>query len=447
MKGALDSAPKAWLTTGMFRLSPTVFAAKTEGEDLVLDVFDIIGADWFGEGITAKSVARTLASSKNTKRIVVRVNSPGGSTTEGTTIYNLLRAEARDGKKIRVEILGLAASMASIVALAGDEVAMAEGALYMIHNPWLFAMGDSADLKKSAQLLDTIKASMLDIYESRSNTERAVISKMMDDETWMTPIDALRAGFVDEVISDNAEARGDGERTFAVLSKFNKTPAQLLERFKSDGGQQLVAAIARGDFKPKTKENNMDPRILALLGLTEGATADDVVAALETRGKPSAASLEDLVPRADFDNMKARVAKLEAEKAASEAAAVAKAKTDFEAKVDATLDKRCEEGRIAPAAKAYHRNMILASDDMSQRDKALAAFESFAATLPELVGNKQTAAKVREEGDGTSAVATDDDVEMANLLGIPVESFAEGRAAIKKDPKNYNPNAYRFIDA
>jgi ATP-dependent Clp protease, protease subunit len=434
------SGVDAQLLVMPFHLGSTVFAAKTEGEDLVLDVFDIIGRDWFGEGITAKSVARTLSQNASAKRIVVRVNSPGGSTTEGTAIYNLLRMEGKS-KKIRVEILGLAASMASIIALAGDEVVMGEGSLYMIHNPWTLAIGDANDIKKSVALLDKIKSAMLDIYTARSSASRDDISKMMDEETWMTATEALRHGFIDgTIVNDDADAKVDEDRAFAVLSRFNKTPAQLLNRFKSASGQELVAAMTRGDFTPKKDKKNMNPRILALLGLAATATDDDVINALESRGNASSVNLDDYVPRADFERISALLATAQgqAKKSAEEV---------FEAKVDASLDKHVESGRIAPAAKAYHRAMVFASDDPAAREKAFKSFEAFAASLPELVGNRQTAKKVEDEAKASSTDTEDMDQEMADIMGIDVADFAEGKAAIKKDKKTYHPTAYRFVDA
>ena len=165
--------------------------AKAEGGAAEILLYDTIG----GWGISAKQFASDLKALAG-GNITLRINSPGGDVMEGAAIFNILKA---DGRPVTVYIDGLAASMASVVAMAG-KVIMPANALMMIHNPWTLSMGDADRLRKDADLLDKIKGQIVGAYEGKCGAKqsRDAIVAMMDAETWMDGKEAVAAGFADE---------------------------------------------------------------------------------------------------------------------------------------------------------------------------------------------------------------------------------------------------------
>jgi ATP-dependent protease ClpP protease subunit/tetrahydromethanopterin S-methyltransferase subunit B len=156
-----------------------------------LYIYDEIG----GYGVQANAFVKALNEYKDADTINVRINSGGGSVIAGSVIYNALK---RHNAKVITHIDGLSASMASVIAMVGDEVRMAENALLMIHNPWTQSQGEADDLRKEADLLDKIKETLLTAYK-RSNYSEVELSELMDAETWFTAKEALEAGFIDVI--------------------------------------------------------------------------------------------------------------------------------------------------------------------------------------------------------------------------------------------------------
>ncbi len=156
-------------------------------------IYDDIGESWFSEGVTAKGVKSQLDDMNGD--ITVRINSGGGDVFEGFAIYELLKDYDGD---VTVKVDGLAASAASVIAMAGNNVFMGETALLMIHDPYTFAIGNSAELTKTAELLDIIKGSIITAYKNRIDSSHEQISSWMKDETWFTAQDAISNGFADE---------------------------------------------------------------------------------------------------------------------------------------------------------------------------------------------------------------------------------------------------------
>jgi ATP-dependent Clp protease protease subunit len=179
-----DTRPDA-----MERWAPDVRAAS-EG-DTTISMYDPIGESWDGSGVTAKRIASALRAI-GSKDVTVNLNSPGGDFFEGVAIYNMLRAHPA---KVTVKVLGMAASAASVIAMAGDEVLMGDGAFLMIHNAWAVAMGNRHDMREAAELLEPFDKAMADVYAARSGVDVASVSAMMDKETWITASQAVADGF------------------------------------------------------------------------------------------------------------------------------------------------------------------------------------------------------------------------------------------------------------
>lgn len=201
-------------------------------------VYDEIGPDWLGM-VSAKYVLDGLAKAKG-EPVVVRVNSPGGDVFEGQAIYNALR---RHGAKITIEIDALAASAASFIAMAGDEVRIAENAMMMIHNAWTFTAGDKARHLAVVDLLDKIDGTIVDTYLARSGdkaTREDLVAKM-DAETWLTAKEAVALGLADSI--------GQPLNVAACLKegRYRNAPAALLKNSQAPPRErerdQRIAAI------------------------------------------------------------------------------------------------------------------------------------------------------------------------------------------------------------
>lgn len=171
---------------------------KTETKAEIV-IYGSIGASWDGDGITVKQFSDELSKlPSSVKEVSIRLNSGGGSCFEGIAIYNRLKEFGKKNKaKMTVHIDGLAASIASIIALAGDEIIMGEGALLMVHLPWTWAMGNRKDLDSTVDLLLNIEEQMISIYSKKTGIDRNEIKVMLENETWMDADEALAKGFVD----------------------------------------------------------------------------------------------------------------------------------------------------------------------------------------------------------------------------------------------------------
>lgn len=182
----------------------------------VISIYDAIGFDpWSdGGGFTAKRAAAALRSIGDAP-VTVKINSPGGDMFEGIAIYNLFREHPA---KVSVEVMGIAASAASIIAMAGDEIAMGLGSFLMIHNAWGLVIGNKADFGAAADVFGQFDSALTDIYEARSGAKRKEIEAMMDAETFMSPKDAVARGFADRV-DDTIKAGEKPAKNAAALSR------------------------------------------------------------------------------------------------------------------------------------------------------------------------------------------------------------------------------------
>lgn len=159
-------------------------------------LYEDIGAGWFG-GISSKEFSDILKDlGSDVSQIDLRINSPGGSVFEGVAIYNLLVSHEAN---VTAHIDGLAASIASIVAMSGNEILMAENAMMMIHDPWGMAIGSAADMRKEADTLETVRDTLVNTYAKRTGAGEEIISELMTEETWMNAEEAVDRGFADEM--------------------------------------------------------------------------------------------------------------------------------------------------------------------------------------------------------------------------------------------------------
>ncbi|MDQ2139579.1 Clp protease ClpP [Alcaligenaceae bacterium B3P038] len=221
LPGAPEGRPCAGVSSQVLprafdRWNNGVRAAADAEVERSISVYDVIGYDyWSGEGVTAKRVAAALRN-MGKGPVTVNVNSPGGDMFEGLAIYNLLREH--DGE-VTVKVLGLAASAASVIAMAGDKVQIARAGFFMIHNAWVMAIGNRNDLIDVADTLKPFDVAMAGIYAARTGEDIKAMAKLMDAETWIGGEAAIEGGFADELLASDQVEKGSGKASASAARR------------------------------------------------------------------------------------------------------------------------------------------------------------------------------------------------------------------------------------
>jgi ATP-dependent protease ClpP protease subunit len=224
--------------------APNVVASNAQATENSISIYDPIGFDpWTGEGVTVKRIAGALRSIGDTKDVIVNINSPGGDMFEGVAIYNLLRQHKGE---VTTRVLGLAASAASVVAMAGDTIEIARSAFLMMHNTWMVVLGNRNDLVEVAQSLEPFDRSMASIYSARSGKTQAETMALMDKESWFGGEAAIESGFADSLLAADqvTEQARANDRVAAYLLDMALAKAgmprserrAMLKEYKETGG-------------------------------------------------------------------------------------------------------------------------------------------------------------------------------------------------------------------
>lgn len=210
-------------------------------------IYDVIGGpSWWEDTVSAKQFVSDLKDIGAKQDVVVRINSPGGNVLHGTAIFNALRAHKGH---VTTRVDGMALSMASVVAIAGDTVEMSNNALMMIHNPHGMWGGDAKAMRDYADLLDKMKSQLVAAYRTKSSKTEQEIAEAMDSETWLTAAEAKEFGFVDSVI----------ESTLAVAASFDVgaissvSGAQIPQKF----AKRIESLMA---FDPSAHASHTEPK-------------------------------------------------------------------------------------------------------------------------------------------------------------------------------------------
>lgn len=219
--------------------------AASEGDANTITIYDVIGEDWWtGGGFTLKRASAALRSIGEGRDVVVNINSPGGDMFEGIAIYNLFAAHKG---KVTVNVMGLAASAASIIAMAGDEILMGEGAQLMIHNSWGMVIGNRHDLAAAAETFAGFDQSLADIYHARTGMKKAEIEKLMDGETFMRPDDAIAKGFADgKAAAASGEPAAKNTLDRGLMARRQTEAALARAGFSRADRQQMIGALVGG---------------------------------------------------------------------------------------------------------------------------------------------------------------------------------------------------------
>jgi ATP-dependent protease ClpP protease subunit len=268
-----------------------------------------------GFEVTAQQFAADLKALGEVQHIALRINSGGGSIIEGTAIFNiLLKQQAR----ITAHVEGWAASMASVIAMAADEIIIPENAWMVIHNPWTLAMGDAEDLRKNADLLDRMKNLIVEAYMRHAKIDRKEIEALMDAETWMNGAEAVAKGFA-TATSPAIEAAAQ------VREGFAKMPDAARSLFATVEPPPVAAPVEPEPEKAEDKP--ADPPA------PEPEKPDEEKAALKEQNAALAEAVNKA--KADLDAALAEIAALKAEieKANAATAAEVNARNDLSARL------------------------------------------------------------------------------------------------------------------
>jgi ATP-dependent Clp protease protease subunit len=229
--------------------------------DNVITMFDTIGEDfWTGGGVTAKKVISQLRAIGD-RPVEVQLNSPGGDMFEGIAIYNALREHQQE---ITVKVMGMAASAASIIAMAGDKVEIGAASFLMIHNAWVLAIGNRHDMMETATFLEPFDAAMRDVYAQRTGLKADEIAAMMDAETWISGSTAIEKGFADALLA--ADQVTQDEKTKSEDLRINEVRAMEL--------QLMASGLSRSQARERINKIKGTPGAAPEAGTTDSAGAE-----------------------------------------------------------------------------------------------------------------------------------------------------------------------------
>lgn len=419
---------------------------RNDVDEVVIDVYDIVGEDWWGDGTSAKDVRDALRGFSGSS-VTVRINSVGGDVFDGIAIYNLLRDASRRGARVTVDVDGLAASAASVIMCAGDVIRCASNAIVMIHNAWTWAVGGSDEMQKTADMLDKINQQIANTYLETigrlgKETPMDDIRAAMDAETWMTSDEALEFGIVSEQTSAPsvaamvraamaADSLPDEQRR-SLNKKLTGSENLRVAGVTTDGNIRVrKVGNARKQNQPAASEGGepeRKPRMERVLRILGAADEDQAVE--KANGLVACAALWALVASATG---------LEGE---SVVGAVNAWKADAEA-----LPGMREERDVAVAEVETIRNAEKAAKKQQTLDAILASGKATAAEMELLSQNSQeyldgwlATAQPRlpqqqhepDNGDVAASALTAEEREICEKQGVDPKDFLAAREDARK---------------
>jgi ATP-dependent Clp protease, protease subunit len=378
-------------------------AAAKRGE---IFIYDSIGSGFFEGGVNPADIAEALKELTGVAELEILVNSPGGNVFDGMAIYNLL---ARFPAKKTTRIDGLAASIASVIALAGDKRVTAKNARWMVHEARTFRGGTAADMRKAAEELEGVTGAMADTYVERTGMKREEVLKLMNAETWMDAEDAKKFGFSHET-TDGA-GKPTAHAGHPILAYFAHTPDALRV-------VPAVEPVPPSPAEPAPEEKHiMFKTVLQFLGLAETGSEADVLAALTKRD--AATTTQIATKDAQITALTTEKANLVAE-SVKLAAQVTELKTASEkAEMDSLIKLGLSERKITPAIEPV------------LRAAGIVHLKAFLEKAPPVVDPTET--KEKKGGEVVAGELTD--AERRNLSkvhGITEEQFLKHKAELQK---------------
>ena len=325
-------------------------------ETAEISIFNEIG----GWGLAVADFKRDFDAVKNNKKIKLLLNSAGGSVFDGMAIYNILAAYK---SKISVEVVGIAASVASGIALAGHELTMGEGSYFMIHNPTGLCIGTAEDMRKVAEILEKIAGQIANIYTSNSNLDKDDVLQKMSEETWFTAEEALEAGFADNIVDYGEMAAmaydidkysyahvPEAVQKLAAEFKTQQTAFEIENDSVSEGGESndeggeevktlavILAALYALSDEERAKTTDEDKKKVAEIFDFDG---------LEKKSTELAESVKDLKAKVELQEEKISLLLNEKQEVSKELADL-KAK-NAQTEKHQVIEKALSEGKITP---------------------------------------------------------------------------------------------------
>lgn len=201
------------------------FQMKATNNVARIDIFgDIVSEKWFDEETSATSFRDALKELGDVTTINLSINSGGGSVFDGIAIYNMLKSHKAT---VNVYVEGLAASIASVIAMAGDTITMRSGSMMMVHMPWTLSQGNAEEMRKTADTLEKTGDSIVDIYSERTGISSDDIRNIMNDETWLSAEEAVEQGWATKLDKKEAVMNSVPKE---ILGRFSNVPKNVLDR-------------------------------------------------------------------------------------------------------------------------------------------------------------------------------------------------------------------------
>lgn len=245
------------------RWNPALAYTGEHGENTIT-ILDFIGEDMWGEGVTSRRIAAALRDIGDSNPVTVLINSPGGDMFEGIAIYSLLK-EHRG--QVTVKVLGMAASAASVIAMAGDDIQISKPAFFMIHNAWFIAAGNRHDFREFADYLEPFDAAMSEVYTDRTGQSSEEINRMMDAESWINGTKAVELGFADSLTDSvkesddvNAKSRSAANKLDVALATAG-LPRSERRKLLADIKGGMPSATPNSTPRATTEELGVLPRL------------------------------------------------------------------------------------------------------------------------------------------------------------------------------------------
>ncbi len=205
-------------------------------EDRILELYGTIADEcWLDDSITPRMFKDELMKGKG--KVTIWINSPGGDCVAASQIYSMLMDYPGE---VTVKIDGIAASAASVIAMAGTRVLMAPTALMMIHNPATTAYGDHNDFTKAIEMLDEVKESIINAYEIKTGQPRLKLSRLMDSETWMNANKAIELGFADGILEDEKKETSDVSFSYSEKAMTDTLMGKITAMVKTQSSGRKV---------------------------------------------------------------------------------------------------------------------------------------------------------------------------------------------------------------
>lgn len=220
---------------------------ENENKVRVLSINGTIAEDsWFDDDVTPKLFKEELFSEDGD--LVIWLNSPGGDCIAASQIYSMLMDYPFN---ITIKIDGIAASAASVIAMAGTKVLLAPTALMMIHNPMTVAFGNHEDMQKAIDMLNQVKESIINAYELKTNQPRAKLSKLMDSETWMNANKAIELGFADGLLEDSKKTNIEDSYSYSGKAVESKLINKITNKYRKTSQEKIETGVSINELEKR----------------------------------------------------------------------------------------------------------------------------------------------------------------------------------------------------